>query len=158
MGIRTEIDLEGVQELAGVLEGLENVKSFREPLKKTKKYILGRINSQFDKEGAEFGKRQKWEKLSPDYKRQKQKTHPGKPILQRTGKMKNSFRSSISKNTLVIRNNRKYFKYHQSNASRSKLPRRPVFEIDQPARNEISRFVTKFLSDKFRNIIRRKSH
>lgn len=70
---------------------------------------------------------QPWERLKIPTIRQKIKIWKNIDILQRTGKMRKSFRvSKITQNELEIDNTIDYFKYHQSNEPRKKLPRRQM--------------------------------
>jgi len=56
--------------------------------------------------------------------------YPTDPLI-RTGKMKNSFEAQASSMHGVIWNSVSYFKYHQSNQSRKKLPRRAMMKLGE---------------------------
>lgn len=92
----------------------------------------------FSTEGASLGKA--WDPLSPDYARWKAKHYPGKGILVRTGKMQRSFQTRSGAFEAEIWNPTAYFKYHQSNAARSKLPRRMMMYLTNPIKAKIVKF------------------
>jgi phage gpG-like protein len=57
--------------------------------------------------------------------------------LQRTGKMKGSFIYQSAKDYVLITNTAPYFKYHQSNLPRRKLPRRIMMKLDEMRKQKI---------------------
>ncbi len=73
-----------------------------------------------------------WSPLSKAYAYQKLKRYPGKGLLEVSGAMRGSFVSMADANMLTIWNKAEYFKYHQSNAPRSRLPRRVMMKLDNP--------------------------
>jgi len=80
-------------------------------------------NEVFDSEGAVFG--EQW--VSGPYYNQ----------LEVTGNMRNSFVAKSDKESVLIDNTAAYFKYHQSNKPRSKLPRRIMMKLDDARKTKI---------------------
>lgn len=62
------------------------------------------------------------------------------PLLQKTGKMRSNFQSSLSPNRMEIWNPTFYFKYHQSNRARKRLPRRVMLKIIAQDKRRIQKF------------------
>jgi phage gpG-like protein len=65
-----------------------------------------------------------WAPLSSNYQKYKAKKFTGRGILEKTGTMRKSFQAEATKNSVKITNTADYFKYHQSSAPRTVLPRR----------------------------------
>lgn len=138
--------------LDGVIENKQRVSAYfddvkvkvgdmSEPIKEANRYMRGEINKNYGKEGGVVTS--KWAALNPEYAKRKRK---GSKILVDTGKMKKAFYSKFGKNQVEIGNRSSYFKYHQSNKPRTKLPRRAMIEIKNEQQAEIFRFFTKFLN------------
>lgn len=70
-----------------------------------------------------------WAPLSEDYAIRKAKKFPGKGILEATGTMRDSFLTSWAADRAEVWNTAEYFKYHQSNQPRSRLPRRVMMKL-----------------------------
>lgn len=85
-------------------------------------------NQGFLSQGGVFGA--KWAPLSAKYAAKKAKMYPGRPTLVRTGKMLSGFRFSADDQSVLVTNRMPYFKYHQSTAPRSKIPRRATMGIN----------------------------
>jgi phage gpG-like protein len=89
----------------------------------------------FDTQGAVFG--EPWQPLSESTKRQKaKKGYPMTPLI-RTGTMRKSFKSTATPKWVQVYNTTDYFKYHQSNKPRSKLPRRVMMKLDEIRRQMV---------------------
>jgi len=86
-------------------------------------------NDVFETEGAAIGEH--WQPLSPTYGSQKAKRYPGKGILEKTGTMRNGFLTLVRPDMAQVWNQVEYFKYHQSNAPRTRLPRRVMMALDE---------------------------
>lgn len=79
--------------------------------------------------------------LSPDYKKQKNKTHPGAPIMVRSGRLRDSISGrpnsdsivKIGKTGMILGTKVPYGVYHQSDAARSKIPLRKFLFIGAEA-------------------------
>lgn len=94
------------------------VSDFRPALKDVKKYQLEEIKKQFSSQGTRMvgGK---WKK---------RKKAVSWPILDKTGKLKKSFKQTkLTKTELHVTSKVKHYKYHQSGKPRkSNLPRRQI--------------------------------
>lgn len=145
MVLKVSATVEGLQRLDGLFSSMDRgLNNLREPLNEANKYMRSEIDKNYENQGQTFG--DKWEKLSPTYARRKARETGNKPLLVRTGKMKRSFRSRVGSKKAVIDNPTSYFKYHQSNKPRKKLPRRVMMEIGRTQQTEINRFFTKYLN------------
>lgn len=106
-------------------------------------------NEAWNSRGGVFRKR--WPALSPKYRARKIKKFGAKPILEATGTMKNSFYGEFTKSTATISNNADYFKYHQSNAPRTVIPRRQMIGVN----SRVKAIVKQAVEDDIRNKLRR---
>lgn len=89
----------------------------------------------FTSQGGVFGA--KWSPLAMRTILQKSKTYPGRPPLVRTGAMQNSFTFTAASQQVLIGNEMPYFKYHQSSAPRSRLPRRQMMGVNAPVKRMV---------------------
>ena len=136
------IDIEGEKQLAaGFLRVERGFESFRKPLQKSNALLRRAIDINFNFAGREFGK--PWQRLKKATVKQKGSSR----ILERTGEMRRSFKSDLTNNQLLIRNRKSYFRFHQSNQPRTKLPRRIMMRIDAKRRAEIIRQFTIFMHE-----------
>lgn len=150
MVLKISAAIEGDQKVDALFQRMiRGVTDYSEPLKEANRYMRGQISRNFNSEGTHMGK--KWAALDPDYASQKNKSHPGKQILEKTGKMKRSFKSEVSSSRVTISNAAPYFKFHQSKRPRKKLPRRVMLDITVFQQAEIYRFFTKYLNKLTRN-------
>lgn len=145
-----EWHIEGEKQVSRVLVGVKNnVSNLREPLSNSadllKRTFQGDV---FQSLGAAIGER--WRPLSPvtiARKARQGMPYPSRP-LHGTMKMKNSFYTVVSSDQAVIGNNAAYFKYHQSNQPRKRLPRRIMMKIDNQRKEAIVKIFHTYL---FRN-------
>lgn len=154
MPLKINFTIEGDKQVDVLMDRMvKGVSNFREPLKESAAYMEKQIQNQFNSGGGQFSGTpggSKWDRLSEPYATNKSKSYPGKGTLVRTGKMKNSFKSFVSRSVATISNTTSYFKYHQSNKSRSKLPRRVMMAIGTGQQTQIFKFFNKYLN-KLRN-------
>ena len=116
-------NIEGEQELSRKLNGLAN-KNLKRPFERVgRKLVEFYSGSVFDSEGGVIGA--KW------------KTGPQYHGLVRSGTMRKSFKHRATAQSLEVYNTAEYFKYHQSNKPRSKIPRRIMIKLDEPRRQMI---------------------
>lgn len=100
--------------------------------------------------GQGIGATGQWAKLSPAYKRWKEKNYPGRPILVRTEALKDSLLKN-NKNTvyrplpqsLEFGTKIKYAAYHQRGSG--KLKRRPIFDLNEQQKTRIIKAIQKRL-------------
>lgn len=119
--------MEGERQVAAVL-GLtaNNVNNFRRPLLKTRMNIMNDVETNYNQRGNLFGG---WKPRKYSYPH---------PLLEKSGKMRRSFKTKTTSDTLEVSNEAKYFKYHQSNKPRgSNLPRRVMLKIIPGTRTKI---------------------
>ena len=95
-----------------------------------------------------YGSRPGWKPLTPQYRNWKNANFPGKPILQMTGKLRNSLATKgnnhverITKNSITIGTSDQKAMWHQKGNSRG-LPARPPITF------------TKYQGDRWANIIK----
>jgi len=144
MSLRLEWSLQGEKQLSRRIRRINSevgdwTGAFKETAEKLEDTFRNEV---FKTEGRAIG--EKWEPLSPAYKQWKQQNYPGKGILERTGEMRSNFDSAYKKDMAVIWNPTEYFKYHQSNQSRSgNLPRRPMMKLYHEQREQVQKiFIT----------------
>lgn len=93
-----------------------------------------------------------WPRLSDNYAAQKAKRYAGRPVLVRTGQMQRSFKHDADSTSVTIGNTDPKFKYHQSSASRSKIPRRAMIGIyqglDSDVRNTIAAVIARKIKER----------
>jgi len=130
-----------IRKLNSAEKGLNN---FSKPLKLSDRYMNSEIQKNFSTEGSTLS--DGWAQLSPSTLRQKK----GNNILVESGKMKKSFKSQLTSMKLTISNPTKYFKYHQSNRPRKKLPRRVMLGIKKEQATIINKFFSKYIKSLFR--------
>lgn len=96
-------------------------------------------NDAFATKGRVFGAA--WQDLTPAYKRWKEKNYAGRGILQRTGNMQNSFFAEVGDTSVTIDNHSPVYKYHQSSAARTVMPRRQMAGINEPIKRIVKEAV-----------------
>lgn len=120
MSLQISIDIEGEKQLnRRLLIISDGVSDFSRPLTAIGSELQKTFQDNFAEEGSLFGG---WAK---------RKDNNPWPILQKTGRMRGSFRTRQSgKDKIILDNPTPYFKYHQSNQTRRKIPRRIMMKID----------------------------
>jgi len=86
-------------------------------------------NDVFETQGGAIG--ESWSPLSRAYAQQKAKKYGNKGILQATGQMRAGFTTLVKPDMAEVSNRIDYFKYHQSNKPRSKIPRRVMMKLEE---------------------------
>lgn len=145
-----KITIEGGEELKRAFTKLgAEMLIFNRAMKDTGEF-LGEYfaNEAFASQGGVFGK--KWARLNPQYAVQKAKLYAGRPTLIASGKMQRSFRSRHNNTSVEVDNTTSYFKYHQSEQPRNKLPRRPMMGVNAPIRRKITEIFEKDMQDKIK--------
>lgn len=137
--------IEGDKQLSRRLRGITTeLSDFTKPFQKSAQHLIGIYKRDvFQTRGAIIN--EKWARLSPATVAAKARS--GFPIqpLVRTGRMKRGFRSSVDSNSATIGNNATYFKYHQSNKPRRKIPRRVMMKIAASQREDVVRIFHTFI-------------
>lgn len=146
--LEIDIKIEGYTELHRGLAGIDiAVNDLRPAWEQISKDFWEEQKGIFDAEGA-FAGRNKWTELSEKYRQWKEIKYPGKPILQRTGKL---YASLTGKNEgsifnmepleMSIGSNVAYGIYHQSRKPRKKIPRRPFLDTVESQRRRWMRII-----------------
>ena len=89
----------------------------------------------FNTQGRAVG--ESWQPLKPGYAAQKaRRGYPTTPLVT-TGQMQRSFQSLYKADFAAVWNNAFYFKYHQSNKPRKRLPRRVMMKLGENQRQMV---------------------
>lgn len=142
---RLRFTIEGVPELERILKVKHRqVSNFKEPLLKSSKLILNDVERNFATEGGLAGG---WAPLAASTVAGRLREGYGgeHPILQRTGALRRSFRSYVDSKKAIITSGSPYFGFHQSRASRTRLPRRVMLLLVERTRQNIVEEFHKFL-------------
>lgn len=123
-----EFQIEGETQLHRRIKGIaDGVKDWSWATDKIGRYLKTFFtNDVFESEGAVIGER--W----PD--------GPFYHKLQRSGLMRKSFYYKSDKEKVEVGNPIPYFKYHQSNLPRKKLPRRVMMKLDEKRKQIIVKY------------------
>lgn len=134
--MRLSFEVEGVQEAIRELDLRgKKAKNLSRPLKQSSDYIMERIKQNFEGAGSLYGK---WPR--------RKKAYPWR-MLQKSGAMRDGFRSRVSSTQAEISNTQPYFKYHQSRAPRKYLPRRVMMAIQEQEAREVTRIFHRHIMD-----------
>lgn len=149
-GFHLSFDIEGSKQISRRLriagKGFED---FKKPFEKTGKYLRDFIKSDvFETRGRVIG--ESWKPLSKKYAIWKSQHYPGKGILEATGKMKEGFKYKAGKQEVVVGSVVDYFKYHQSNKPRTKMPRRVMLKLNENNKQRIVKFFHEDIRSKLR--------
>ncbi len=118
--IELKVTLEGEKQLSRRLITIPSeISNFKRPLFRIGAEVRGSIDTNFSSRGALFGR---W------VPRKDNKPHP---LLEKTSAMRRNFKQNLGPDYIEIFNPTPYFKYHQSNKPRKKLPRRVMMKIDR---------------------------
>lgn len=136
MAVWLSATLEGQVELDRILATTDlNLSNFKVPLTRAKEQLFKTTDSNFSLAGKLMGG---WQPRKKIYRH---------PILDKTGTMRHNFRAKTTTTRLEIWNTTPYFKYHQSNKSRKRLPRRVMLKIIQADKTRISKYFQQYMAD-----------
>ena len=147
MALQLQWSIEGEQQLSRVMRGINGgfadlTKPFSESAKKLKSLYEGEV---FSSRGAVIGER--WERLSPYTVAQKARQgYPLDPLI-RTGAMRDSFKTLVTSDHAEITNTAEYFKYHQSNQPRTRIPRRVMMKLGENQKQLVVKEFQKYIID-----------
>jgi len=136
-GLKIAWSIEGEKQLSRVLRGIQLEQG---ELKKPLESAAKELTSIF--EGDVFSTRGSiinttWKPLSPYTLATKARQgYPPDPLVA-TGAMQRSFKYIVSSDQAVVTNTAEYFKYHQSNKPRRKIPRRVMMRLGNNQREMI---------------------
>lgn len=137
--ITLNVTLEGEKQLSRRLLTIpSDISSFKIPLFRIGGELRGTFDKNFSARGALFGR---W---------QPRKDNLPHPLLEKTGSMRRNFKQSLGPDYIEIFNPTPYFKYHQSNKPRKKIPRRVMMKIDDERKRFIQREFQKHVNDAIR--------
>jgi phage gpG-like protein len=88
-----------------------------------------------------------WPRLSQKYAVYKAKKFPGRSIMERSGKLKDSWGYNASETGVDLGNNTKYWVYHQGGGKH--LPKRVLISINETNKKKIGEFIGHALERKF---------
>lgn len=147
MAFQISWSIEGEKQFSRRLQGLEtHLKDFKKPLtaiSERLKYVFS--NDVFSSQGSAIG--EAWRPLSPYTLAMKSKRgYPSQPLVA-TGAMQKGFRSNVSSDQALIYNVQDYFKYHQSNKPRKRLPRRVMMKLGNQQREIVQKEFIKFIRE-----------
>lgn len=143
--MRLQFTIDGQLQLSRVLLGLSvAVKDWTPAFEKSGEDLTRFFSYDvFESEGEAID--ENWSPLSKAYALRKEKLYPGKTILDASGLMRDSFLSQADSTSLKIWNAAEYFKYHQSSAPRTKMPRRVMMRLTEDLREVVVKnFQTQF--------------
>lgn len=93
-------------------------------------------NEAMASQGQVFG--ESWPRLSASYAARKAKSFAGAGPLIASGRMKDSFQYDANDTSVRIGNTAPQFKYHQSSAPRTKIPRRKMIGMNNVEKSKIA--------------------
>lgn len=139
--------IEGKKELSRKLHGVSlEMKDWRAPLERAATNLVKVFSTDvFTTRGRAVGST--WAPLSPATIARKAR---GDTPLIETGRMKGNFTKQVHADYAVIGNDTPYFKYHQSNKPRTKLPRRVMMQLGNNQKQMIQREFLKAFNDKIK--------
>lgn len=134
MSFTLEWSIEGEKQLSRRLRNIgDSVKNWQPAFDKATKRLKDIFeNDVFNTQGGAIG--EAWSPLSRAYAAQKAKRYGNRGILEATGRMRNSFQRQFKPDYGKVWNSVNYFKYHQSNQPRQKLPRRVMMKLAEEQR------------------------
>ena len=140
--------IEGDKELSRVLQGVSSkIKNLKRPFTDAADHLVKTFSTEvFDTQGAIID--MKWKRLSPRTVAMKaRRGYPADPLIA-TGRMKSSFKSVVSSDHAIISNDTDYFKYHQSNTTRTgNLPRRPMMKLAERQKQQVVKIFQLYLQE-----------
>lgn len=145
-GFTISWNIEGEQQLSRRLTGLaERIRDMTPAFQETAITLQDLFATQvFETQGAVIDEH--WDPLSPTYEARKAKKYPGKGILEATGAMREGFLSLWRPDMAKVWNQVEYFKYHQSNQPRGKIPRRVMMKLAENQREQVVKIFQTFLA------------
>lgn len=139
-----KFSIEGAEPISRNLGEIANgVKDFKKPFEDVSKAMLKTFQMNFDSRGSLYGG---WAARKPQYKGGVR--IDTWPLMEKTGRMRRSFKSDVRSTSIELYNTRSYFKYHQSNAPRtSNLPRRAMMKLRRQDADMVVRQFQLYLID-----------
>lgn len=144
MPFQLSFTIQGEQQLSRRLRIVaDGIRDFSDPFKSTAAYLMDAFQQSFDYQGRNIGVA--WPPLKESTLKQKAKNYPGAPMLVRTGALKSGFMQQYATDHAKVWNSVNYFKYHQSNQPRSRLPRRQMMNLNENIKESIVKFFHEYI-------------
>lgn len=146
MPFQLEWNIEGEQQLSRVLNGVNvGMRNLRKPFQEAGDNLRRTFETEVFQTRGRVIDAEPWAPLSPvTIARKARSGYPLTPLIA-TGRMQKSFRSVATSDQAVVYNTAEYFKYHQSNAPRKKLPRRVMMKLGIRQREEVVKIFHTYL-------------
>ena len=120
------ISIDGQVEIARRMDTMgHDIRDWHKPLGRISSNLLKAFDNNFASRGQMFGG---WQARS--------KSYPW-PLLEKTGRLRKSFKGDVRGDALVLSNTSPYFKYHQRGTSR--LPKRTMMALREAEKQMIVR-------------------
>jgi len=120
-----------VQRRLGIVA--DGVEDFSPALENIADELLHSVDENFSQRGGLFGG---WPP---------RKVEQSWPLLEKTGELRGGFVSAVKSDYMELGNFVPYFKFHQSNKPRARLPRRVMLKIDQQRKIYITKQFQEYL-------------
>jgi len=139
--------------LQNTVKKLKNVaqatKDFKPFLSELSQKMTDNVNKNFDTEGSHLGS--KWARLKSNTVMQRVRLGYGTgPILQRTGKLKNStYQKEKTSKRVVVSNSAHYYKYHQLGTK--KMVQRTVMQWNAKTKKEAEKMFQEYINKIIKN-------
>jgi len=144
MAFYLSFNIEGEQQLSRRLRiAADKIKDWTPAFQETAMTLKNIFSREvFESQGAII--EEQWSPLSKAYAYRKAKKYPGKGILEASGKMRAGFMTLYRPDIAQVWNEVEYFKYHQSNKPRTKLPRRVMIKLAEAQRQQVVKIFHKY--------------
>jgi phage gpG-like protein len=142
--MQIEWTIEGEKQLSRRLQMVSTgLSDFTDAFKRTAEYLKDAFEDSFDTQGKNIGVT--WPKLAQSTIKQKSRNYPGAPMMVRTGVLRNGFMNLYKTDMAMVWNSVNYFKYHQSNKSRARLPRRIMMNLGNEQKESVVKFFQAYI-------------
>lgn len=145
--VTMHVRLEGIPQSKEMIELVRQAASdMRSGFRSVGEYLLHVYSVEvFESEGAIYGKR--WAPLNPKYSLWKSTRYPGRGILERTGRMRRSFRAVSTRDYLTINNSVEYLRKHQNGDG---VPKRVIVDLQKRQRDRVEELLSDDLMRRLR--------
>lgn len=147
--MKLSIELGGVSVLSReIRRTVSRIDDLRPALEAVAKMLAEANRKNFDSEGA-AGSLGRWAPLSPAYRAWKDVHYPGKPILVRTGKLRDELTKvplgvqTTTATSLKVGSDIAYGGYHQTGTAR--MPRRAPIALEETVRRDMVKVIQRFI-------------
>lgn len=145
MALLISVKIEGDQIVARRLRAIGNgINDLSLAMRDIGKEAIGYYASHFAYKGSPYG--ESWPDYSIQYKKWKEKhskSGSAYPMLVFSGKMQEGFFATTTNSSVTIDNHMPYYKYHQSTAERTKIPRRAMAGINTDIKDMVKATIRK---------------